>query len=126
MADPNKTDPLKDLDSRIKKAQGYKERTRVSKKRDTAEYTGAGFAWRMVIELTVAMVIGLTLGYGLDVIFGTLPIFLMIFGLFGFAAGIKTVMRSAREMQAQRDKAKGLNAGHAEDAPQDDNTPPTT
>ena len=52
----------------------------------------------MVIELATGMVLGLGIGYGLDVLFGTLPIFLVIFSLLGFAAGIKTMLGTAREL----------------------------
>jgi ATP synthase protein I len=54
--------------------------------------------WRMVIELVAGLGIGFGMGYGLDVLFGTLPIFLIVFTLLGFAAGIKTMMRTAKEM----------------------------
>ena len=39
------------------------------------------------------------MGYGLDVLFGTMPIFLVIFTFLGLAAGVKTMMRSAEEIQ---------------------------
>jgi ATP synthase protein I len=72
---------------------------------------GTGFsqgevAWRMIIELVTGMVIGRGIGYGLDVLFGTLPVFLIIFALFGFAAGIKTMLRTADQMKKQQDTGK--------------------
>lgn len=65
--------------------------------------TGTGFsqgevAWRMVLELVTGMLLGLAIGYGLDVLFKTRPIFLIIFALLGFAAGIKTMMGTAKQM----------------------------
>lgn len=54
--------------------------------------------WRMVIELVTGLVIGFGMGYGLDVLFGTLPWFLIVFTLLGFVAGVKTMMRTAKEM----------------------------
>ncbi|MEL6582513.1 MAG: AtpZ/AtpI family protein [Pseudomonadota bacterium] len=59
----------------------------------------ANWAWHMVIELVAGMGLGLAIGWGLDWLFGTLPIFLMIFGLAGFAAGIKVMLETAKEMQ---------------------------
>jgi len=56
-------------------------------------------AWRMVIELVVGVTIGSAMGYGLDVIFETIPIFIVTFTLLGFAAGIKSMLRSAKELQ---------------------------
>jgi ATP synthase protein I len=58
-------------------------------------------AWRMVIELVAGLMIGFGIGYGLDTLFGTLPIFLVLFVLAGFAAGVKTMLQSAREAQVR-------------------------
>ena len=53
----------------------------------------------MVTELVAGLVIGLCIGFGLDSLFGTLPIFLVLFVLLGFAAGVKTMLRSAQDLQ---------------------------
>lgn len=66
------------------------------------EYSQANLAWRMVIELVAGIVIGFGIGYGLDVLFGTRPLFLVLFIFAGFAAGIKTMLRSAKEVQARQ------------------------
>lgn len=60
----------------------------------------AQLAWRMVTELVAGLMIGLGIGYGLDTLFGTMPIFLVLFVFAGLAAGVKTMLRSASEMQA--------------------------
>jgi len=52
----------------------------------------------MVIELVAGLGIGFGMGYGLDAVFGTMPFLLVVFTLLGFAAGIKTMMRTAKEM----------------------------
>ena len=62
-------------------------------------YSQAQLAWRMVIELVAGLLIGFGIGYGLDVLFGTRPIFLVLFILLGFAAGVNVMLRSAREVQ---------------------------
>ncbi len=59
-------------------------------------------AWRMVVELVSGMVLGLGLGYGLDVLLGTRPIFLIIFCLLGFAAGIRVMLGTARDMEKMK------------------------
>lgn len=64
-------------------------------------YSQAQHAWRMVIELVAGLGIGLGIGYGLDAVFGTIPLFLIIFTLLGFAAGINTVLRTAKELQRE-------------------------
>ncbi|QDC10956.1 F0F1 ATP synthase subunit I [Oceanicola sp. D3] len=62
-------------------------------------YHAASQGWRMVIELVAGLGIGFGIGYGLDVLFGTLPVFLLLFTLLGFAAGVRVMMRTAAEFQ---------------------------
>ncbi|MCU0802891.1 MAG: AtpZ/AtpI family protein [Rhodobacteraceae bacterium] len=66
------------------------------------DYSQAQLAWRMVIELVAGLGIGFGIGYGLDTLFGTMPVFLVLFIGLGFAAGIKTMLRSAREVEEKR------------------------
>ena len=66
-------------------------------------------AWRMVIELVVGLGIGFGIGFGLDSLFGTLPIFLILFVLLGLAAGIKVMLRSAQELQNKAVAAQAEN-----------------
>jgi len=62
-------------------------------------HSQAHLAWRMVIELVAGIVIGFGMGYGLDWLFGTLPLFLVVMTLLGFIAGVRTMLRSAQELQ---------------------------
>jgi len=71
----------------------------------------AQIGWRMVIELVSGLGIGAAMGYGLDVLFGTLPLFLVVLTLLGFAAGVKTMLRSAREFVPKDDDAAPHDAG---------------
>lgn len=73
------------------------------------DQTGKGFsqgevAWRMIIELCTGLVLGLAIGYGLDVLFGTLPVFLILFCGAGFAAGVKTMLGTARTLGETKGK----------------------
>jgi ATP synthase protein I len=75
-------------------------------------YSQANLAWRMVIELVAGLGIGFGIGYGLDILFGTIPLFLVLFIMLGFAAGVRTMLRSAKEVQARQladeeDKKRG-------------------
>ena len=74
------------------------------------KYSQAQLAWRMVIELVAGLAIGFGIGYGLDHLFGTMPIFLVLFIFAGLAAGIKTMLRSAREVEMRR-AAKAAEEG---------------
>ncbi len=101
MAEDPDPDRLRALEARLAQVRGKPE------KRAGA---GQGFsqgevAWRMVIELVTGMLLGLSIGYGLDWVFGTIPVFLIIFALIGFAAGVRTMLGTARQMAAGTDKA---------------------
>ncbi len=87
---------LDELDRRIRAAREAR-----TPKRGKAgdKFTAAGMAWRMTLELVVGGMVGAAMGWGLDALFGTLPIFLVVFILLGFAAGVRTVMRSAEELR---------------------------
>jgi ATP synthase protein I len=90
---------LEALEKRIALAKAVVEPPR-SAKQDS--YTQAQLAWRMVIELVAGLGLGFGIGYGLDRLFGTMPLFLILFIFAGFAAGIKTMLRSAKEVETRR------------------------
>ena len=75
----------------------------------------------MVIELVVGMVLGLAIGFGLDALFGTRPIFLVVFALLGFAAGVRTMLRTAEEVQSgQRRGRADARGDQTDDGPTDE------
>lgn len=86
---------LKALADRIEAMKGEQ----VPEPRGDEHYSQLQLAWRMVIELVAGIAIGFGIGYGLDWLFGTLPIFLVIFILLGLAAGINVMMRTAKEVE---------------------------
>ena len=93
------SDPLRDLGERIKSAKrSYEDEPDVED-----HHSGLQHAWRMVIELVSGLAIGFGLGYGLDIAFGTLPIFMIIFTLLGFVAGIRTMLSTAKEVQRDQE-----------------------
>lgn len=98
MTDPDKQQRLAQLEARIDAAK----QGQAPKPRQDEHYSQAQLAWRMVIELVAGLGIGFGIGYGLDSLFGTLPIFLVLFTLLGLAAGIKTMLRSAQEIQDKK------------------------
>ena len=76
-------------------------------------HSQAQLAWRMVIELVAGLGIGFGIGYGLDILLGTTPLFMVLFIGFGFAAGVKTMLRSARGVQKRQ---AAIDAAEKEDA----------
>lgn len=105
MTDPDDGERMTRLDERISKLKGKDTPTR----HQDEHYSQANLAWRMVIELVAGLLIGFGMGYGLDSLFGTMPIFLVLFTLLGLAAGVKTMLRSAAEIQKDHDKADGAD-----------------
>ena len=95
MADQPERERLEALEKRIAQAK----EARRPKPAKQSKYEASSLAWRMVLELVIGMALGCSVGYGLDVLFGTLPWFLIVFALLGFAAGIRTMMRSAEEVK---------------------------
>ena len=90
------TDRLSDLDRRIADAR---DAGKPKPRTDKDKYAAMSMGWRMVIELTLGVMVGAAMGWGLDWLFGSLPLFLIVFVLLGFGAGVRTIMRSAEEMQ---------------------------
>jgi ATP synthase protein I len=89
---------LADLDRRLAAARGIAEPARSTRRN---EYTAASMAWRMVIELVTAIVVGGAMGWGLDTLFGTMPLFLIVLVLLGVAAGVRIMLRTAEEMNRE-------------------------
>jgi len=98
VADPDQQRQLEQLEAKIDAA---KQRS-APKPRADEHYSQANLAWRMVIELVAGLGIGFGIGYGLDWLFGTLPIFMVLFVMLGLAAGVKTMLRSAQEIQNKK------------------------
>ncbi len=95
MSEPTSSDPLKALEARIADAKKGQDGDPPMEE----HYSQAQQGWRMVTEMVAGLLIGFGMGYGLDALFGTLPIFMVLFTIFGLVAGIKTMMRTAEEIQ---------------------------
>lgn len=99
MSDPDQQRQLAELEAKIAAAKA----ATAPKSHSEEHYSQANLAWRMVIEMVAGLGIGFGIGYGLDVVFGTLPLFMVVFTLLGLVAGVKTMLRSAREIQAAQE-----------------------
>ncbi|MFY0690391.1 MAG: AtpZ/AtpI family protein [Paracoccaceae bacterium] len=94
MPEDPKKERLEALDTRIK---ALKE-TQAPEARADEHYSQAHIAWRMVIELVAGLALGFGIGWGLDWLFGTRPIFLVLFIMIGLAAGVNVMLRTAKEV----------------------------
>jgi ATP synthase protein I len=98
MADEPDPERLKRLEDRIAEVK----RATAPEPPKEEHYSQAQQGWRMVIELVSGLGIGFVIGYGVDYLAGTMPLFLVVFTLLGFAAGVKTMLRTAKEIQGGR------------------------
>ena len=92
---------LEDLDARLKKARREGRSTARGPASETAEQpSGLGVAWRISIELAVAIGVCGAIGFGLDRWLDTAPWLMLVFLVLGFAAGIRNVYRAAQQIAA--------------------------
>lgn len=102
MSDPHEADDhaarMSALEDKIAALKGGEEH----RPHQDEHYSQAQMAWRMVLELVTGLGIGFGIGYGLDQLFGSTPWLMIIFIFVGLAAGVKTMMRSAEEIQNDR------------------------
>lgn len=110
MSDPYDPKRLVALDDRIAR---LKEAQKPTSSRGEEHFSQANMAWRMVTELVAGLLIGFGMGWGLDRLLGTTPLFLVLFIGFGLAAGVKTMMRTAKEVE--KDQAVSLDHEPATD-----------
>ena len=110
MSEPTDADRLKALEARIAAA---KAREAEDTPHQEEHYSQAQLAWRMVIELVAGLGIGFGMGYGLDRLLGTGPWLMIVFIFLGLAAGVKTMIASAEEVQKRNAAAA---AGQGDDS----------
>ena len=66
-----------------------------------------GKALELGLEFGSSVVVGLALGYYLDRWLGTEPVLLLVFMLFGFAAGMRSLIRFAQRQNAPPEDDSG-------------------
>ncbi len=110
-----KTPQDSDLTRRIEAARRALEPERGPNAAD--KYNQLTIAWRMTLELVVGSAFGFGIGWGLDSLLGTKPLFLIVFGLLGFAAGVKLVYETAQTASKSGEDREGGGAGRSDDGP---------
>jgi ATP synthase protein I len=95
-------DRLKKLSKKILLAQGKEETV----KEQSVNQKNMSYVWRMVLELVIGMIFGFGIGFSFDRWLGTAPFMMIIMSLFGFAAGVRTMMITANEFATLNNKKK--------------------
>ena len=91
--------------------EDFKTRLKIAKsklhkknsKKDEKKGIFLGNAFKLGTELIAAVIVGTIIGFILDNWFGTKPLLIIVFFLFGSAAGILNIFRAARKMQKDED-----------------------
>ncbi len=120
MSDPDEPPSLKELGARIDKVrQGAglsSEETAAEGAPPTSEL---GLAWRISIEIVVALAVSTGLGWVFDQWLGTTPWLMVVFLFLGAGAGINNAVRTMNRMdqlaqereQARQSAKRGENRG---------------
>lgn len=93
---------LAELGNRLQKARGNRE---VPKQQGPQSQMGVAF--RLVADLLAGVIVGGGIGWALDRVLGTSPVLLIVMFLLGVAAGMRNLMRTAREMNQRQDRPGG-------------------
>ena len=103
---------LHDLEGRVRNA-----RNRRAPASSQAQDRGAamGQALKLATEMIAGVAVGGFIGWWLDWVFGTSPIFLVAFLVLGGAAGIMNVVRNAKAAQTQAGPLPGKDLPPDED-----------
>nr|TFG54532.1 MAG: AtpZ/AtpI family protein [Hyphomicrobiales bacterium] len=88
--DPKK---LLELEIKLRKAHGRKK-----PQYEDRPPSKLGIAFRLSTEFVAAPVVGGAIGWGLDRLFGTMPVLLLVMFCLGIAAGFRNLLRAAKEM----------------------------
>ena len=97
---PAEENKIKNLREKILLAKGNNKGI----KQSSFEHKNISYVWRMVLELVIGMVLGFGIGYGLDQWIGTAPLMMILMSLLGFAGGIRTMMKTAKEFSSMASK----------------------
>ena len=100
---------LKDLETRI---AAEKSEQRAAEK-PSMKYQGASDyskGYKLASEFVAGVLVGGLIGFGLDKLFGTLPLFLIVFLLLGFGAGILNMSRVANRTPPSAEELRNMPA----------------
>jgi ATP synthase protein I len=77
-------------------------RTIADRDKPRSRSSAYSFGFRLAADLLAGVLGGFAIGWGLDYLLGTSPLFLLVLIVLGMAAGILNVIRAASSMEARR------------------------
>ena len=91
---------LSDLEKQIKNLKSGK------KAKKNVSTSGVGLGMKVATDLLAGVLVGVFIGYNLDSIFETKPLWLIVFLMFGLGAGISNVIKTANRLEQENKKNK--------------------
>jgi ATP synthase protein I len=88
----NELSRFSELEQKIVEEKKKIEKNKGSLQKQISVYS---LAYRMVTEFIVSVVLSFGIGWGIDSFLGTTPLFVLIFLVLGFCAGVKCIMDGA-------------------------------
>lgn len=105
---------LKDLSDRIAAEKSEQvEAGQPSSRYDSAKDYSKGY--KLASEFVAGVLVGGLIGYGIDYLVGTLPLFLIVFLLLGFGAGILNMSRAANRSQPTPEELRKMTPPKADE-----------
>jgi ATP synthase protein I len=101
------------LGDKLEEAQGRQRQAAPAARQ--SQGGALGQALRLGVELVAGVAVGGVIGWGLDRLFSTAPLFMVLFLGLGATAGILNVVRTAKRMQAEAPSGKGLPSVNDDD-----------
>ena len=97
-------DELRDLGARLDEVRQRDDARKVQ-----APPTSLNVALRFSTELIAALIVGAGIGWGIDRVFKTSPIFILVMSVLGMAAGVRNVIQASKEINARIAAAQKTN-----------------
>ncbi len=87
---------IKEMEEKIKAFQKKRKAKQSAHETAPSNIGSAAKGFQLSIELISGVFIGACIGYFLDIVFKTAPVFLAVLTIFGGAAGVLNVYKSAK------------------------------
>jgi len=92
------------LDTLEKKLSASRQRNRPDDNQGRANANMLGLAWRLTVEMLAGIGVGGFIGWWIDKVLSTEPIFMLLLLVLGMGAGLMNSVRTVAEMRRKQDE----------------------
>jgi ATP synthase protein I len=101
-----KPQDIQNLGERIRRFEKTQKKARREEKAEDVALSRSATGWQMSVEMLAAVIVGASIGYFADSVFHTAPWFLAVMTVFGGAAGVLNVYRTAHDEDKNNKESK--------------------